>query len=159
MGIIIFSKPIHSGKTTSLMRWCKDRENIEGVLMPDINGRRKMLDITTQVLFDAEITEESTELITETGKYKFYTAAFESANDILLKAIDKSPAYIIIDEVGKLEMKEKGYYKAVVKLIELEKQKKLQSQLILVVRDSFVEDVIKFFDLNECKIIDDLSKL
>lgn len=159
MGIIIFSKPIHSGKTSSLLQWCEGKKGIEGILMPDINGKRKMLDIATQTLFDAELTEETSEPITEIGKYKFYTAAFERANDILLNAIDKNPAYIIIDEVGKLEMKEKGFYKAVVTLIELAKQKKIQSQLILVVRDSFVEEVCKYFKIEEYVLTDDLNKL
>lgn len=128
--------------------------------MPDVGGKRKMLDIQTQTLFDAEVTNEQTqEPITSIGKYKFYTAAFERANDILFNAIDKNPVYIVIDEVGKLEMKEKGFYTSVVRLTEAIRQNKIDSTLILTVRDSYVEDVCKFFKMEEYIITNDLSGL
>ena len=43
MSIIIFSRPVHSGKTTELMQWCEQvsiKQNVAGILMPDIDGSR-----------------------------------------------------------------------------------------------------------------------
>ena len=54
MSIIIFSKPVHSGKTTALLEWSKEQKNIAGILMPDMDGERKMFDIRTNEIFDAE---------------------------------------------------------------------------------------------------------
>jgi nucleoside-triphosphatase THEP1 len=93
-----------------------------------------MLDIATKKIFDAEVVEDKGGPVTEIGRYKFYTASFERANEILITGIDKNPAYIVIDEVGKLEMNEKGFYKAVVKLIKSAKQREIHSKIILVVR-------------------------
>lgn len=158
MPIILFSKPIRSGKTTSLLSWCEGKKEVEGILMPDVDGKRKMLDIASHVLFEAEVTEkQTTQPVTAIGKYQFYTAAFEKANAILINAISNNATFIIVDEVGKLELKQKGFYPAVASLIAAVHQNKITSTVILVVRDSFVEEVVKFFSINDYRLTDDIS--
>jgi len=41
--IFILSKPIQSGKTTSLMEWCEDKDKVTGILTPDKEGFKKTL--------------------------------------------------------------------------------------------------------------------
>ena len=82
MSIYIFSNPIHSGKTTALLEWCNGQENIAGVLMPDINGNRKIFDVNTKEIFDIECIDaaNTTEPLISVGRFHFYSSAFEKAN-------------------------------------------------------------------------------
>ncbi len=159
MSIYIFSRPIHSGKTTKLQHWCNQQKNIAGILMPDINGCRKILDLSTYTVFDIECTDAAVtkESLTTIGRFQFYTKAFEKANSIILNALKQSPNWLIIDEAGKLELDEKGFYSAVVKAIEFYNKPHSTGHLLLTVRDSLVEEFISFFGLEGCRIISRLE--
>ncbi len=111
MSIIIFSRQIRSGKTTELLNWCSNQENVSGILMPDINGKRKFFDIKNQIYFDAECTDPSDahQALIQVGRFFFYKPAFEKANAILLKALVQKPSWIVIDEIGKLEIENMDY--------------------------------------------------
>jgi len=112
MSIFIFSRPVHSGKTTELLQWCNRQQNIHGILMPDIYGSRKILDLQTKNIFDIECTDAANagEPLTAVGRFHFYTATFEKANAILKAALNQSPEWHIICEAGKLELERKGFY-------------------------------------------------
>ena len=161
MSIIIFSRPIQSGKTTALMQWCHEQKNVQGILMPDINGSRKIMNIKTKEVFDIECTntENTSELLTTTGKYNFYTVAFEKANLILINALEDSPDWLLIDEAGKLELDGMGLYDAMIKAIDIYNHKKNTGNLLITVRDSLCEEVIIFFKLKEYRVIHQLKDL
>ena len=97
MSIYIFSRPVHSGKTTELLQWCNQQKNIAGILMPDINGSRKILDLQTKNMFDIECTDATNtkELLTAVGRFHFYTASFEKANAIVLAALNQTPGWLV----------------------------------------------------------------
>ena len=160
MSIIIFSRPIHSGKTTQLLQWCNEQKNIYGILMPDINGSRKIMDIKTKEVFDIECTdaENTKEPLTIIGKFNFYAAAFEKANSILLNALIHDPDWLIIDEAGKLELNGKGFYKSIKEAVHFYDTKS-RGTLLITVRDSLREEVIQFFELNEYRVIHQLEEL
>ena len=84
MSIYIFSGPIHSGKTTHILKWCRRQESVSGILMPDIDGRRKIIDLDTMDVFDIECadTANTKEALTSVGSYNFFNAVFEKANAI-----------------------------------------------------------------------------
>lgn len=149
MSIIIYSAPVHSGKTTALINWCRDKKNIAGILMPDINGTRKFLNIETKEVFDAECKQpdQGVEELVSIGSYHFYESAFAKANNIIL-SISPSVKHIIIDEIGKLELQQKGLYEGATHLLSRSPQK-----LILVVRDSLVEAVASAFNLTSYSLI------
>ncbi len=161
MSIIIFSKPIHSGKTTELQHWCSQQQNIAGILMPDINGKRKMLDIKTKKVFEAECKDSfnKEEELASIGRYHFYTAAFQKANAIIIHALNENPSFLIIDEVGKLELNKKGFYPALQKTIAAIQDKKFTANLLLVVRDSLVKEATAFFKIQEYNLIEEISML
>ncbi len=160
MSIIIFSRPIHSGKTTRLLKWCNEQKNIYGILMPDINGSRKILDIKTKAIFDIECTdaEHARESITTIGRFNFYTASFEKANSILLNALIHKPDWLIIDEAGKLELDGKGFYKSIKEAVHIYDTES-RGALLITVRDSLCTEVIKFFKLSEYRVIHQLEEL
>lgn len=82
MSIFIFSKPIHSGKTTALMQWCKRNTNCAGILMPDMDGNRKMYSIQDSSFFEVSCQPSFAiqENVISIGRYTFYKEAFNKAN-------------------------------------------------------------------------------
>ena len=161
MSITIFSQPIHSGKTTKLLHWCDQQKNAAGILMPDIDGKRKILDLETKEVFAIECDNPANtkeELIT-VGKYHFYAAVFEKANSLLLAALSRNPQWLVIDEVGKLELGGKGFYPAVKKITDDQEEKITTTNILLVVRDSLCAEVINFFKINKHIIIHRLEDL
>jgi len=161
MSIYIFSRPIRSGKTTELLEWSALQKSIAGILMPDINGCRKIFNIQTKEIFDAECIEYAgtEELLTTIGKFHFYTVAFEKANSILQNAFNQNPDWLVIDEAGKLELKGQGFYPAVADAVKLYSTNNKPGNLLIIVRDSLCEEVISFFKITDCIVIDGLGRL
>jgi nucleoside-triphosphatase THEP1 len=161
MSIYIFSRPIHSGKTSELMEWCNQQKNIYGILMPDISGSRKIFDLHSKTIFDIECTDTAgaTEALTAVGRFHFYSVVFEKANSILMHALAQKPGWMVIDEAGKLELAKKGLYDGIIKAVELYNDKKITGNLLITVRDSLCEEVISFFEIKNCRVIHDLGEL
>lgn len=160
MSIYIFSRPVHSGKTTELLQWCSQQKNIAGILMPDINGSRKILDLHTKEVFDIECADAANtkELLTSVGRFHFYTVAFEKANKIVLTALDQTPDWLVIDEAGKLELDGKGFYESIVKAVDLYNNDK-PGNLLITVRESLSTEVISFFKVKNVQVIHQLEDL
>ncbi len=161
MSIIIFSRPIHSGKTTALLQWCKRKENIYGILMPDVKGSRKILNIETLETFDIQCmdVEKTKEPLTAIGKFHFYTAVFEKSNQVLIGALTRKPDWLIIDEIGRLELGGKGFYRSATEIADAYNNKRNTGNLLITVRDSLCEEVISFFKFKDYRIINKLEEL
>ena len=158
MSIIIFSRPVHSGKTTTLLEWSREQKSIGGILMPDMDGERKMLDIRTNEIFDAECKDagDAKAATVNIGRFYFYASSFKKANSILMNEMVKAPQWLVIDEVGKLEMDGKGFYPALKKTTPFYKSPMNTSNLLLVIRDSLVEAVLSFFEIKDPMLINTL---
>ena len=157
--IYILRGDIRTGKTTALLELCKNRDDVDGVLCPDNGqGKRYFLEIKSKNEFELE-TEFETEAVIEIGNFKFLQSGFEKANSYLLCSTLKSK-HIIIDELGKLELKNEGLHVAAVKLISNYKSDKKQ-HLILVVRDYLLDAVLKHYAISDYKILnkEDLKNL
>ena len=161
MSILIFSRPVHSGKTTALLQWSARQKNVYGVLMPDMDGSRKILDLYTKEIFDIECTdtENTNEPLTAVGKFLFYTNAFNRANLILLDALTRDPGWLIIDEAGKLELEGKGFYYAIEKAAAVYSNNKKNGNLLITVRENLCEEVTGFFKLKDHRVIQSLEEL
>ena len=157
MSIYIFSRPVHSGKTTELLQWCNQQKNIAGILMPDINGSRKILDLQTKNMFDIECTDATNtkELLTAVGRFHFYTASFEKAK----AALNQTPGWLVIDEAGKLELDRKGFYDSIVKTVEIYNNDNAAGNLLITVRESLCKEVISFFKIKDARVIHQLQDL
>lgn len=104
--------------------------------MPDINGQRMIFNITTQQTFPIQCmgTNTNKELVS-IGKYHFFADAFRKANTVLIKALSSNPQWLVVDEIGKLEMQGKGFFDSAKPIIE--HYKSCDKNLLLVVRDSW----------------------
>ena len=161
MSIFIFSRPIHSGKTTALLNWCSKQQNIAGVLMPDINGSRKIFNIATKEFFAIECADKAKtkEPLIAVGRFHFYTAAFEKANSILINTVAQKPDWLVIDEAGKLELEGKGFFNAIIKTIPFYDNTNTAGNLLITVRESLCNEVISFFKLKNFRVIHQLEEL
>lgn len=142
--IFILSGPIQSGKTTRLLKWCEGRNDVAGILTPDMDGRRYFMDVASKELFRMEATENEKNIL-GIGKYKFSKAAFERASQILSNAINKNSGWIIIDEVGPLELKGEGFSEVIKKLFSISPQ----LNIVLVVRENLFATVLQYFNIQE----------
>lgn len=143
--IILFSGPIHSGKTTRLQKFIIEK-NCDGIIAPVKDDMRYIQRIKTGVIKQLETESEDSIKI---GKYKFSKETFEWAKQQIKESLQSKVDYLVIDEVGKLEMIHQGYEPMVG--IAVDKFKKENSfDLILVVRESLVDEVIAKYKLKEC---------
>lgn len=159
--IYILTGAIRSGKTTALLHWSKSRNDVDGLLCPDdANGKRYFLKLKNKTIFKLE-AEAETEAIVTIGNFKFLRSAFNEANDyLILEASKTEPKYLIIDEIGKLELKNEGLNVSTKALISQFRSKN-NTHLILVVRDYLLDAVLEHYGITECSILntEDLKNL
>ncbi|MBK8444055.1 MAG: hypothetical protein IPL35_11845 [Sphingobacteriales bacterium] len=163
MAIFIFSRAVRSGKTTELWNWCAPRRDVAGILMPDVHDCRLMYDIAAKIYFQAQCLQPDTADLVKVGKFSFYQKAFERANRILENAaLHLSYRYIIIDELGKLELRREGFYAAAQPLLhQFQHPPPLlyERHIIVVVREDILPLFIQHFDLHTFYLIHHLNDL
>ena len=114
--IYILTGAIRTGKTTALLNWINNRNDVDGLLCPDNeNGKRYFLKVKTKEEFLLEVrSEDSDQDVVTVGSFQFLKSAFEEANTFLIsKGNELASQYLIIDELGKLELKNEGLHSAV----------------------------------------------
>ncbi|QRM88239.1 hypothetical protein FG167_03030 [Lacinutrix sp. WUR7] len=162
--IYILTGAIRTGKTTALfdwindrddVDWINDRDDVDGLLCPDNeNGKRYFLKIKKNEDFnlEAEAEVESEDVIT-IGSFKFLKAAFKEANDYLIStASETENRYLIIDEIGKLELNKEGLHRSAEVLIPKYMLDENQ-HLLFVVRDYLLDAVLKHYAITEYSLL------
>ena len=157
MSIILFSREIRSGKTSEIQRFVKGEFNVGGILMPDIKGLRQILDIRTGQQRQIQVEELKPNSI-QIGKFYFDPIYFNWANECISHELNLIPDLLIIDEVGKLELKDLGLHTSVSKAIETYNITDSSKQLLLVVRDSLLNEVVEYFNLKQYEVISNLDQ-
>lgn len=162
--IYILTGPIRAGKTTALLNWIKDRNDVDGLLCPDNEmGKRYFLKVASKKTLVLEIPTEDTikaEDTTFIGPFKFFKSAFQKANDFLLHSNEEGDfPYVIIDELGKLELKNEGLH-ASAKTLTPQYVKNESLHLILVVRDYLLDAIVAHYNISEYQLLkkEDLAK-
>jgi len=155
--IHILTGPVQSGKTTRLIAWLRYHEKCAGVLSPIIDEKRHVYSIhheqDLQLEAEKKAQQPEEELIT-IGRYTFLNSSFEWARDELRSALAINPRWLIIDEVGPLELSGKGL-EPMVSTILSDFERAKNHQLILVVRDTVVEQMISHYHLEGKYLIDE----
>ncbi len=147
--IHIVAAPKHSGKTTKLMQWSDNRNDVFGILTPIENGNRIFMDAHTKDAFHMEAKDSETDIL-EVGKYRFSKASFDRASYILLAALKQADGYIIVDEIGPLELRGLGFATTVIAMLADEKN---ILQIVLVVREELLEKIVAYFNLEKFDIV------
>ncbi|HAO45318.1 MAG TPA: hypothetical protein DCQ97_00225 [Chitinophagaceae bacterium] len=143
------------------MQWCSGQSSILGILMPDMNGRRMIMNIKTQEVFDIECPDIShnTEPLITVGRFHFYSAAFEKANSMLEDALRQYPRWLIIDEAGKLELDKKGFYTSIVNAVKKYDHATGEYNLLITVREDLCSEVISFFNMTHYRVVHHAGEL
>jgi nucleoside-triphosphatase THEP1 len=144
--IYILAGAVHSGKTTALQAFCKTKADAGGILSPVIEGSRWFQDVYSGVIFAMEA--EADDDVFTIGKYKFNKSAFERAAGIIRNSFETE--WLIIDEIGPLELQGEGF-SAVIK--EALASQQVQN-LLVVVRETVLNEVIKHFRISDYKVLD-----
>jgi nucleoside-triphosphatase THEP1 len=147
--IIILTGEIQAGKTTLLQQFCRQQKNTAGILTPIVNATRMFYDISGNNFFAMEALENEEQLAI--GKHLFSAKAFTKATAILSNANKNIELkYLIIDEIGPLEVKQqKGLYQSFKEILS----SNFAYTLIVVIRQGLVEEAIKHFDLTEPMVL------
>jgi hypothetical protein len=201
MRVLIFSRPVHTGKTMALEAWCAARaaagDTVAGVLAPDVAGVRHFHVLASGELFAAQLSPAERERagavepaapavpmaaavpaatgagsapaaaaaaadaaaagltsdavdprVVAVGRYAFWRSAFERAADALRDAAAAAPppAWLVIDEIGKLELRGEGFAAALRAVLALPPASQ-PGTLVLAVREGLVDDVVAAFAL------------
>ncbi|MFT4770970.1 MAG: nucleoside-triphosphatase THEP1 [Cryomorphaceae bacterium] len=158
--IYILTGDIRTGKTTALLEWTTGRKDADGLLCPDDEkGKRYFLKVESREKFPLEVEVENERSIS-IGSFLFLKSAFAEANHYLIsRCTEHLGQYLIIDEIGKLELKNEGLHIAAEALIP-NYMINDSEHLILVVRKSLVDEVINQYQIGAYTLIskEDLAK-
>lgn len=142
--IYLFTGEIKSGKTTRLEKWITENPDSDGILAPCINGKRYIKRIKTgeTKLLEYEENDPIVELI-KICNFNFLKSVFNWGQNEIYKAYSQKPKWLIIDEIGPLELRGEALEPMVSKI--LNEQNSGYTRIVLVVRKTLVEKVIEHY--------------
>ena len=149
--IFILTAPVQSGKTTSLLQWMAQRNDVHGILTPVVAGIRVFMNASTKEQFSMEST--GGEEVLSVGRFTFSKTAFEKAAKIISDGIDKDD-WLVIDEIGPLELRGEGFCDVFKEVLA-----KREKKLLLVIREGLVNEVTEKFSLTGSQIINNPEDL
>jgi molybdopterin-guanine dinucleotide biosynthesis protein A/nucleoside-triphosphatase THEP1 len=142
---------VQSGKTTLLQKWLKNKV-AAGILTPDVNGKRVLYDIAEKATYELELNENSEGI--KIGKFVFSSDTFELAKSVKKKKKNASHDWLVVDEVGKLEIERKeGLEPVIAELITHYKSEDAKGNLLLVIRDYLLEKAIADYELQDAIVL------
>ena len=152
--IILLTGPVHSGKSNSLLNWAKMKREqgarIGGLTNPSQDGEKWFISAEFESSRKMNATDD--EPAVRIGKYRFSAAAFAWARELLQPELGGRYDYFLIDEIGKLELKNIGLEPAVKGVFEFF-QNNNETTIVAIVRESLLEDVIQHYGLEKFKVI------
>lgn len=155
--IHILTGPVHTGKTTRLMHWASSQKNIDGIFQPIIDEKRFLYHIASRTLRMLESPSNSTdEKVIKIGNYRFSKEVFIWAQTILLNSLDKNLDWLIIDEIGPLELDGSGLEPIITKIFN--ESEKFSGKILCVVRDSMIDKFVEHYKLENNFVLFNLDQ-
>jgi nucleoside-triphosphatase THEP1 len=143
--MFILTGDIQTGKSDALMRWVETK-SAQGFITPTVNGIKMFYHLTHKTFYDYEVAQsEHTMTI---GNYHLSSEAFRIAEQIIHDPNAINYDWFVVDEIGKLELRNQGHATLLRNLCAT-----WQSNLLLVVRENLLADVLDFFELKSAQII------
>jgi len=139
------------------MQWLQQHPDAAGILTPDVDGVRMLYDIANKTYHPLQVDADHPENdVVPIGKFRFSKTGFHLAQQILLRSAQSNAPWVVVDEVGLLEIKHsKGLEPIVSDILYLYKaQKNLQRFLLLVIRDSLLEEAKVHYNLENTTVLD-----
>jgi nucleoside-triphosphatase THEP1 len=140
--ILLLTGDVQTGKTTFLQNWVRHRNDTAGWLSPVIDGERFFYNIPEQVLYNMEAQAGEKDVL-KVGKFIFSADVFLKTTEKLITwSNEKKWKYIIIDEIGPLELNQhKGLFNVLTLLMQNENS---FFTLLLVIREGLLNQTIDF---------------
>lgn len=158
--VYILSGPVRSGKTTMLQQWLSQGVRAGGILCPDRGERRSLCLLGTPHCLELEPEDSRGKKTVPVGRFVFDAAVFETAREHLLLDAARDPDWLLADEVGKLELhRGEGLEPALTKVIRRYASGRQKGRLLLVIRDSLLEEAITRYGLQNSRIITSTDQL
>jgi len=153
--IYIIAGPVKSGKSTKIFEWVRNQPGVSGILSLLIDGKKHIFSISDETKECLETVNEDGVIV---GRYMFDQKVFEWAQRKLTNELNNATRFLIIDEIGYLELKGEGLepmLSTIIKAVD----KRDDITLILVVRESLLNQVIEHYNIYNYKIINDIKSL
>jgi nucleoside-triphosphatase THEP1 len=154
--IFIFTGAVGEGKTTHLAKLVETLRSrnlsVAGVLSPRIveNGKTTgydLLDLVTGIK-EPLLRRSEDQGAGKIGSYAIIPQGFKAGYGALKEAQNHNYQYIVVDEVGKLELEGQGWAPSLEELI-----RNYPGKIILTVRDGYQDQVIAKWNFKHYKII------
>jgi nucleoside-triphosphatase THEP1 len=154
--ICILHGPIRSGKTTALQKWLVNKPETGGIITPDVQEQRVLTLLPEKITLPFQLDAQGLDTTVSVGRFHFSTATFEIARLQLETAAKSESKWVVVDEIGKLELKDQGFEPALSYLIA---ELKLQPhrKLLLVVRDELLQEVTTKYALHDAWRVTEIS--
>ena len=153
--IYIITGPIKSGKSTRLFDWVSNQPEAAGILSLLIDGKKYLYSISEK---EKKCLETAKENAVKVGRYMFDPDVFYWAQKQLIKELNIAKGYLIIDEIGFLELNGEGLEPMLSNILK-KTVKRDDITLLLVVRESLVNQIIEHYKLDNIKIINNINKV
>ncbi len=152
--LFILSAPVQSGKTTSLLKWSENRNDVFGIFTPVVDDKRMFMNAHNRQLFLMEAKEGEKEVLS-VGRFVFSKHGFTTAVQIIRDSINKE-GWLVVDEIGPMELRGEGFSEVVKELLQ-----KRQGKTLLVVREkeNVLERVQEFFGITKATVITNIEAL
>lgn len=142
--ILIVTGKIRTGKTTRLMKWVNQQKNIDGILQPVVVGKRFLYHISSKTLVQLETDKKENNI--SIGNYNFSSQAFNWAKEKLKYAVSKNLDYLIIDEIGPLELNGKGIEPTFTDIIS--HRNDFSAKIVCVVREEIFGKFLSHYNIS-----------
>ena len=138
-----------SGKTTTLFEQIAKRKDVSGILQPIRDEKRVIYDNMSGESRVLEVKGDEEEVdVVRVGRFAFNRATMAWAGEVLLRATKAKCEWLVVDEIGPLELRGEGM-DAVVKRVLMER---VEGKMMLVVREGLVDDVLKWYEIPRDKV-------
>jgi nucleoside-triphosphatase THEP1 len=145
--ICILHGSIRSGKTTALQHWLDAHQDTIGFVTPDYAARRVLIAYPERQTYTFELAAEANDTVS-VGKFYFSAQTFGLGRAILAKAMTSSQHWVVVDELGKLELNSEGFEPQLTQLINAIKQQPNRS-MIIIVREELLQTVLNQYQLHD----------
>jgi len=126
------------------MEWAASKKNVCGIFQPVIDDKRFVYHIDSRSLKALESGNEANSIII--GDYKFDLSTLEWARNNLMESYNKNPNWLIIDEVGPLELEGKGLEPVISKI--LTDCVNFKGRIIIVVREKILHRFLDHYKIS-----------
>jgi nucleoside-triphosphatase THEP1 len=151
--IYILSGEIRTGKTSALQEWASKRNDVDGLLCPDdADGKRFFLEVKSKTEFPLEVEAKDENDTISVGPFLFSKVSFVRANRFLKTVVHSETRFIILDELGKLELKNTGLHEAAEFLIPNFTNHN-EKRLIVVIRDTLLDATVKRYKISNYQLL------